>query len=1595
MKMKGLTGTVSLDEKGQRVDLVLEVLELYHGGIRSVGTWSSKIGLNHTQAFTEKLSEIQRNIRNKTFIVSTKTSWMSSCAAESLPWSVCEKLSVFRCHVPNIPQNSRVSAVAGWEPERLLHITLQLPDPHHSCLCLSYPLHSVSAAICRMSERFRGAQIVLLCYITVEYANATYVSVLKHTAREQAELSRAREAREFTCSEYWGMAMDIGAFGGQTPCILHASNVKISAYCMHPKLQQVLSSQGMPYLGWKEPREGRVGNDRFEGFSVDLVQEIASQLHFKDFEIRIAEGNVHGTLNTETGRWKNGIMKDIVERTRKCCQEEVTKLWNAAKQRFPKKEDLVLHVQHEIEQLLREAAERKARTTLAFLNKGNTKTSNDASAQAGTSARSVQNTESADQDVTTHQQSRDQDDDPQLAGAPKRKTQPLVVSDNEDEVTSNSTPSAMRPTPAQDIMKEKIAKLRVELDLTESAKSLLFLTAPNSTPSTMRPTPAQDITKEKIAKLRVELDLTESANSLLLLTAPNSTPSTMRPTPAQDNMKEKIAKLRVELDLTERRKKSLVADGTELHTILYAAKSLLFLTAPNYTPSTMRPTPAQDIMKEKIAKLRVAQDIMKEKIAKLRVELDLTESAKSLLFLTAPNSTPSTMRPTPAQDNMKEMIAKLRVELDLTERRKMSLVADGTELHTILYAKHVSSGGKLMVMKRSSSLRKNRVYAMKHRENKKQKIIELCSKNPDAAKSLTPRAGPGRPCLEEEQSELLKAVVYLAMFGASAEERRRCEIVRTVHTLSELTDKLIELGFNISRSATYIRLLPRRTDTREDKRHVVAVPVKLSRPEADHHKAHQDQYLCVASIRSLETVTDDKARVPTGLIAANKQAPLVMHVEYKVSLPDHDFVIASRHKLISSLYALCEVKPKEMGRPEAVSYKQRPVLIISSDGGPDENPRYRKVIAHAVEHLKKYDLDAIFIETNAPGRSAFNRVERRMAPLSQELTGVVLPHDSFGARLDSNGRTVVKCDDRDCCSPRRSALNMILHDRLLSPPYPITQVDGHLTILDPQEHDGNVRRDLEERCCSTYGIYFSSITRAAEHRRVVHRALTARARKVRPSRIVTRRATDLLCASDNGLEWLNRNEVEGADDFTENHMDMLVPVVTLETSVLVKVSSHAGRLLPSTVMGKRVTFPVLRPPHMTNVASIVSHSKHSHTPPPPPKPRTPHEGSVNDDYTPPEASRIPFPVTFTNETCRTLPFVGGFSQATPISPTLAFEDWSIFTSCHLQCSSALYSTAPWNTATCLVSRKAFSDPSGGFWRLASRGQSSGGRITVISIGYAKSIYGIQDSSRRRPSSILVQSAILTTMLDVNQISESIKFMNCEYDGLALTPTIMKPRPRSLLSGSRQCRFCDRVFTYSQNSRQHERTAYTKSSFQVMSHYDIGRMQFVEGDTLKEHSEISKDSSTRSQQELLAIPFAVCMDTDSTGDYGETVNAIEAMGAVVLVVWKVHLQDFGKILEDCDSTQDDDGDFHEALTRLCYSLVATSDMRKAGHAKKTGYLFRQGPNEFVDRLRYLIDIQKVGDASTVEEGRVVVSRGAKEQRFRRIKTMETEWLKNKR
>jgi len=121
-----------------------------------------------------------------------------------------------------------------------------------------------------------------------------------------------------------------------------------------------------------------------------------------------------------------------------------------------------------------------------------------------------------------------------------------------------------------------------------------------------------------------------------------------------------------------------------------------------------------------------------------------------------------------------------------------------------------------------------------------------------------------------------------------------------------------------------------------------------------------------------------------------------MHVEYRVSLPDHDCVVATGHKLIPSVYAGIKIQSNGLGNREAVGYSGptyiairsgkhssstafshaldfekkfltlkkfevitrsgidrvvKPIFIFTFDGGPDKNPRYQKVIRVAIHHF--------------------------------------------------------------------------------------------------------------------------------------------------------------------------------------------------------------------------------------------------------------------------------------------------------------------------------------------------------------------------------------------------------------------------------------------------------------------------------------------------------------------------------------------------------------------------------------------------------------------------------------------------------------------
>ena len=71
---------------------------------------------------------------------------------------------------------------------------------------------------------------------------------------------------------------------------------------------------------------------------------------------------------------------------------------------------------------------------------------------------------------------------------------------------------------------------------------------------------------------------------------------------------------------------------------------------------------------------------------------------------------------------------------------------------------------------------------------------------------------------------------------------------------------------------------------------------------------------------------DDKARVPLGLPVSKKQTASLIRLEDKVKLPDHDFPIREKHKLIPSAYAACE--------------KTKTVLLATTDD-IHSNPKWK------------------------------------------------------------------------------------------------------------------------------------------------------------------------------------------------------------------------------------------------------------------------------------------------------------------------------------------------------------------------------------------------------------------------------------------------------------------------------------------------------------------------------------------------------------------------------------------------------------------------------------------------------------------------------
>lgn len=258
----------------------------------------------------------------------------------------------------------------------------------------------------------------------------------------------------------------------------------------------------------------------------------------------------------------------------------------------------------------------------------------------------------------------------------------------------------------------------------------------------------------------------------------------------------------------------------------------------------------------------------------------------------------------------------------------------------------------------------------------------------------------------------------------------------------------------------FFSLLPNRALSHDGKKHVITVPVRLRKLQGLPPRAqHEDSHFTAASIRHIKDLSgifgndcvfyltqDTKSKVNIGRPTAKGQSPLIMRLDYDVSSVDSQTSPMSntRHQLTPCVYAasiidetgligtagptyisvrsakhdrltheshardfdhLVELKEFEKFARDHLG-RVKPIIVMSVDNlGTENNTRYLRTLSTAIDRFKKYNLDALFIVNQAPGQALFNTVERRLAPLSHDLAGLILPHDHFGTHLNDLGLT--------------------------------------------------------------------------------------------------------------------------------------------------------------------------------------------------------------------------------------------------------------------------------------------------------------------------------------------------------------------------------------------------------------------------------------------------------------------------------------------------------------------------------------------------------------------------------------------------------------
>ena len=181
-------------------------------------------------------------------------------------------------------------------------------------------------------------------------------------------------------------------------------------------------------------------------------------------------------------------------------------------------------------------------------------------------------------------------------------------------------------------------------------------------------------------------------------------------------------------------------------------------------------------------------------------------------------------------------------------------------------------------------MKRNRENQRKVRERKKAAVAAASFNQPTTQNEnqyLT-SSSAGRPKSIDEDN-LIRTKPDLALVGSSAELRRHTKVMNSCKSLDDLTVKLKDLGFNLSRSFVYLCLLPRRINILEKKRHKKVANVKSCRAMPMQRVKNPERWFPLFTIHYVEDLAvlmgrenvailgkDDKALILLGITVAKK-----------------------------------------------------------------------------------------------------------------------------------------------------------------------------------------------------------------------------------------------------------------------------------------------------------------------------------------------------------------------------------------------------------------------------------------------------------------------------------------------------------------------------------------------------------------------------------------------------------------------------------------------------------------------------------------------------------------------------------------------------